>query len=112
MNPGSPFSNASRMPAFPTRSPFETRRSYGLPIGTSASDTATLILSRAVEGAVDHIHLLFARQAHEIHRITGDANRQRRVFLRMLHGVQQRVSIEHVHVHVVAGVSKEVVHDA
>lgn len=50
--------------------------------------------------AVDHVHLLLAREFHEIDCISGNPDCELRVFFGMLHRVAQRVSIEYVDVHV------------
>ena len=65
-----------------------------------------------MERPVDDVHLLLAGEAHEIDGIARDANRQIRVLLRVIHRVQQRVAIEHVDVHVIAGAAEERVEDA
>jgi hypothetical protein len=52
---------------------------------------------------VDDIHLLLARQPHEVDRVARDADRQARVLLRVVHRVEQRLAVQHVDVHVIAG---------
>src|SRR5690625_2749364 len=59
-------------------------------------------LNRLVEGPVDHIELLFFRQLDEVDGIARHADGKLRVLLWMLHRVEKRVSVEHVHVHVEA----------
>ena len=66
----------------------------------------------SVEGPIDDVHLLLAREPHEIDGIARDANRQVRILLRVIHRIEQRVAIEHVHVHVIAGAAEERVEDA
>src|SRR6476620_1818417 len=78
---------------------------------TSKPVTNLFMAVSAVEGAVDDVQLLFAGEAHEVHRVAGDADGQARVLLRMVHGVDQRVAIEHVHVHVVPGAGEKRVED-
>ena len=56
--------------------------------------------------AVDHVKLLLARQSHKVDRVAGDTNRQLRVLFRVIHGVQQRLSIKDVNVDVVTIFSK------
>src|ERR1044071_4740488 len=64
-------------------------------------------LRRTVKNAIDHIHLLFASQSHEVHCITRDSDCKRWVFFRMFHGVEQHGAIEHVHIHVVSARAEE-----
>ena len=45
-----------------------------------------------MEGTVDHVHLLITRKANEVHGISRDADRQARVHLRMIHGIQKGVA--------------------
>src|SRR5512142_2887556 len=80
-----------------------TRSSYGL----LASSEAVSGTSASMEGAGDDVHLLLARQPHEVHGIAGDADGQARVFLRVVHGVHQRLAVQDVDVHVVAGGAEE-----
>ena len=51
------------------RAPSEARTGY-------ASHSRATIDAPAVERAVDHVHLLLARQPHEVHRIARDPDRQ------------------------------------
>src|SRR5262245_30165123 len=101
-NPMSPLASAvltsvSAMPA-----PRLTRSSYGLlaSSATAAGAGPSGMAHRSMEGPVDHVHLLLARQPHEVHRVARDANRQARVLLRVVHRVEQHVAVQHVHVHV------------
>ena len=59
-------------------------------------------LHRAVEGAVDDVELLLARQLDEVHRVARHPDRELRILLRMLHRVLQRLAVEHVDVDVEA----------
>src|SRR4030095_15931597 len=91
-NPMSPEASASFTVCSGTSSPRSTRSSNGLAAPSDACGTEpSLVLDIAsrstVEGAADHVHLLLARQADEVHRVAGDSNGQRRVLLRMLHGI-------------------------
>src|SRR3954464_3060555 len=52
----------------------------------------------AVESAIDDIHLLLARQPHEVDRVAGNADGELRVFLRVVHGVEQHLAVENVDV--------------
>src|SRR5689334_5214906 len=59
-----------------------TRISNGLFASSCLSVAAEVLdIALSVERAIDDIHLLLLRQAHEVHRITRYANRQARVFL-------------------------------
>ena len=60
-----------------------------------------------MECSVDDVHLLFAREPHEVHGVAGHSNRQAGILLRMLHRIEQHVPVQHVHVHVIAGAGKE-----
>src|SRR4029077_304442 len=46
----------------------------------------------SVERAVDHVHLLLARQAYEVHGVARDADREARVLLRVVDRVEQRLA--------------------
>src|SRR5580765_5012257 len=97
----SPLASASRTLGSGTPSPRWTRSSNGI---FAASETAAASdMGVSVKGTVDHVHLLLARQPHEIHRVAGDADRQARIFLRMIHRVEQHVPVQDVDVHVIAG---------
>ena len=63
--------------------------------------------SCSVEGAVDHVHLLLAREPHEVDGVTRDPDCQVRVLLGVVHGVDEHVAIEHVDVHVKARRAEE-----
>src|SRR4026208_2406100 len=99
----SPMRSASRTVVSGTSLPNPTRSSYGLfassDIGwvTGVSDIA----SGSVERAVDHVHLLLARETDEIHRVAGHPDGEARVLLRVVHRVHQRLAVQHVDVHVV-----------
>src|SRR5687767_7794773 len=85
-NPMSPLASAARMSASGTSRPRSTRSSNGLS-ACSGSDGVTSAMPLSVEGAVDDVHLLLARQAHEVDRVAGDADGEARILLRMVHGV-------------------------
>src|ERR1700747_685520 len=77
-NPISPRASAVRTSVSGTSLPRSPRRSKGLFASngtclvslTSVMGASCLPSSSAVEGAVDHVHLLLAGEAHEVHRIT------------------------------------------
>src|SRR5215203_3542999 len=97
-----------------TASPRCTRISKG---DTASSGTVSgvtpglgaISISLSVERAVDHIHLLLAGQPHEVYRVTGYADRQARILLRMIHRIQQCIAVQDVDVHVIAGRPEEAV---
>src|SRR5262245_50317954 len=55
----------------------------------------------AVERPAQHVELLLAGEADEVHGVAGDADRQLRVVLGVLHGVLEGLADQHVDVHVV-----------
>mmetsp|Transcript_18583 Transcript_18583/g.40673 ORF Transcript_18583/g.40673 Transcript_18583/m.40673 type:complete len:569 (+) Transcript_18583:82-1788(+) len=55
-----------------------------------------------VEGARDHLQLLRPAQPVEHHRIPANADGELWVVLRVLHGVHQQLTVQHVHVQVLA----------
>src|SRR5262245_10104643 len=79
-----------------------TRISNGLFASRFACVVASAI-AVSVEGAVDHVHLLLACESHEVDRVARYANREARILLRVLHRVEQRLAVQHVHVHVEPG---------
>jgi len=60
-----------------------------------------------MERPVDHVHLLIAREPYEVDRVPRHANRQRRILFGMIHGIQERFTIQHVNVDVIAGDTEE-----
>src|SRR5688572_23179748 len=102
--PMSPVLSAVRTSVSPTSSPRWTRISYGL-FASSGVAAAVSIAGSSVgmERAVDHVHLLLAGQADEVDRVARHADRQARVFLRVVDRIEQRVAVQHVDVHVIAG---------
>src|SRR6185436_3130153 len=88
-NPMSPLASASRTLCSGTASPRCTRSSKGL---FAASETAGASdMGVSVEGAIDDVHLLLAGEPDEIHGIARHADRQARILLGMIHGIEQRV---------------------
>src|SRR5690242_1592940 len=106
--PMSPLSRA--LCPYVSGTPFDrlTRFPYGL-FATSGAGFAAEGLHTAffVEAAVDDVHLLLLREAHEIHGVARHADREARILLRVLHGVEQRLLVQHVDVHVIAGHREE-----
>src|SRR5262245_4122780 len=92
--PRSPVASAARTSASGAWRPRSVRSSNGL---RAASGVDAGVVSgtglAAVEGAVDHVHLLLAREAHEVHRVAGHADGEVRVLLRMVHGVEQHLAV-------------------
>src|SRR5690554_3496956 len=88
--------------------PAPARRPEGNSRGTSTTAVGhvaavvVMVLDRSVEGAREHVELLLAREAHEVHGVARDPDGQLRVLLGVLHGVQERLTVEHVDVHVEA----------
>src|SRR6185437_12019341 len=64
------------------------------------------------ERTVDYIHLLLTSETNEVHGISRDADRQVRVFFRMIHAIQKGVAIQDIHVHVVTRNAEESVKHA
>ena len=54
-----------------------------------------------MEGAGNNVELLLARELDEVHGVAGNAHRQLRIFFRMIHRIEERFTIEDVHVDVV-----------
>src|SRR6185436_3798763 len=108
--PMSPDASAARTSPSDIRAPRSMRSSYGF-FATSEIGWTAIALG-AVESAVDDVHLLLAGQPDEVDRVAGDANGQTRVILGMFHGVDERLSIEHVDVHVEPGAAEVGVEDA
>ena len=54
-----------------------------------------------------YVHLLFAAEPNEIHGVSRDVYCELRVFLRMIHRIQQHFAIKHIHVYTEAGHSEE-----
>ena len=64
-----------------------------------------LYLHRSVEGTVNDIKLLLTCQLNKVNRITGNANRQLRILLRMLHGVNKLCTVENVNIQMMSLIS-------
>src|SRR3954451_21606304 len=60
-----------------------------------------------MESAIDYVHLLLAAQSNEIHRVSRDAYCELRVFLGVVHRIQQHFALQHFYVHVEASRSEE-----
>src|SRR3954451_10438990 len=111
-NPRSPVLSALLTSVSAMPSPRCTRISNG---DFASSDTVLVAsagaasTSLAMEGAIDHVHLLLASEAHEIDRVAGHADCEARIILRMVHRVEQGFAVQDVDVHVIAGHSEEAV---
>src|SRR5262245_44465000 len=91
-NPISPLASEARTVVSVMSFPRSTRSSNGLFASSDGAGSALIAIAlRAVERAVDHVHLLLAGQAHEVHRVARHTNRQARIFLRVLHRIHERV---------------------
>lgn len=55
-----------------------------------------------MEGAINNIELLFAREFSEIHGVARNADRQLWVFLWVIHGIEQDVFLENVDIEVMS----------
>src|SRR4026207_1642932 len=82
-NPMSPVARAVRTSDSARAWPGLTRRSNGLCASSWPSSTP----ASPVERPVDDVHLLLPRQADEVDRITGDADGQARILLRVVDSV-------------------------
>src|ERR1700754_5013355 len=102
--PRSPVLSAVLTSVSGRSSPRWTRISNG-DFASSETGFATVskAMSVAVERAVDHVHLLLARQPDEIDGIARHADRQAWIFVGMVHRIHQRVAVQNVDVHVIAG---------
>src|SRR4051812_32694422 len=109
-----PDARAARTSDSGTSRPRLTRSSKGLfaSSGGPCNTGISLMTSLPVEGPVDHIHLLLARQTHEVDGVPRDADGQVGVVLRMVHGVEKRVAIEDVDIHVKPGCAEESIQHA
>src|SRR5262245_40214743 len=96
--PMSPLASALRTSDSGTWRPRSTLRSYGLRAssGVFAAASPSDMRAGSVEGPVDDVHLLLAREPHEVHRVAGHPDRQARVLVGMLDRVEQRLAVEHV----------------
>src|SRR5690349_16525521 len=106
MKPISPVLSAVFTADSETPSARFTRSSNGS-FASRRTCSVTFIWSPAMERPVQHVQLLLARQPHEVHCVSRYTNRKTRIFLRMVHRVQQRIPIEHIHVHVITGRAEE-----
>src|SRR5215471_16425765 len=107
MKPMSPLVSAAWISFSGTSLALSTLSSNGLFASSEADPPVAAAMSTSVEGSGDDIHLLLARQPHEIDRIAGYADRQARILLRVIHRIHQRLAVQHVDVHVIAGGSEK-----
>src|SRR5580765_5761725 len=105
----SPVASAARTSDSGTPFPRFTRSSKGLFASRGASGSVWLsgMTASAVEGPIDDVHLLLAREADEVDRVPGHADGQARVFFRVVHGIDQHLAVQHVDIHVVARAAEE-----
>ena len=59
-----------------------------------------------MEGSLDDFLLVCSGQCVKPHCISGNTNRQARIFVRMIIGIEQKLPVEHVHVQMVRALSK------
>lgn len=64
-----------------------------------------------VEGPADDLFLLLPGEAVEVHRVAGDPDGEAGVLFGVVHGLHQRLPIEHVHVEVVGPLGEVAVQD-
>ena len=65
-----------------------------------------------MECTCDDIELLLACQFDEVHGISGYPDGQLRIFFRVIHGIDQRLPVEHIDVQVVAVLHGVAIKDA
>ena len=65
-----------------------------------------------MECSADNIHLLLAGQLDEVHRVSGNTDSQLRIFLRMLHRIEQSGSVKHIDIEMVSAVSEVTIEQA
>src|SRR5215204_4825736 len=106
-NPMSPVTRAIRTSGSDTSRPRWTRSSNGLFAAIGLSTRMSGMAAASMKRPIDDVHLLVARQADEVHGVTRDPNGQARIFLGMVHRVDQGVAVQHVDVHVVARAGEE-----
>src|SRR6188508_266140 len=93
-NPMSPVTRAMRTSDSGTSRPSWVRSSNGLFAVSGFSTRISGMPAPSMERPVDDVHLLVARQAHEVHGVSRDANRQARILFWVLHRVDQHVAIQ------------------
>src|SRR3954464_13033885 len=85
------------------------------PLSTECTHPWTVFrtgLMLSMEGAVDDIKLLLARELDEVHGVTGHPDRELGVKLRGIHGMQEGFAVEDVDVDVVAALGEVAVQHA
>src|SRR5262249_1195178 len=107
--PMSPVASADRTSASDTFLPRSTRSSNGLfaSSGVWGAVPASGMDASCVERAIDDVHRLLPREADEIDRVSGHADREARILFRMIHRVDEHLAVEHVDVHVIARAPEE-----
>ena len=66
---------------------------------------------RFMEGALNHLKLLFPGKTIKVHCITGNSNGKGRITFRVLHGLQKGLTIYHVYIQVMGSLSKISIQD-
>ena len=59
-------------------------------------------LHSLVDGTMDNVVLLLLGELDEVYGVAGNADGQLRILFRVVHRVEQRFALEHVHVQVMA----------
>ena len=68
------------------------------------------ILHRLVECSGDDLKLMFTAEFHEVDGITGHADRQLRIFLRMLHGILKHLAVKDIDIQMMRALGEIAVH--
>ena len=66
------------------------------------------MLHTLVDGSRQHVELLLSCELNEVDGIAADADCELRVFLGMLHGIEQQIAAEHVDIDVLSARWREV----
>src|SRR5262245_51510323 len=105
----SPDASAERTSDSGTCVPRLTRMTNGFGASSDLLPTSTVsgMAAASMECAIDHLHLLLPREPHEVHGVARHPDGEVRVFLRMVHGVEQRLTVQHVDVHVISRRAEE-----
>ena len=61
-----------------------------------------------VDGTTQHVELLFMSQLDEVDRISGHTDGELGILLGMLHGINQQLTVEYIHVEMMTAIGSEV----
>ena len=73
-------------------------------------DSDIHILHRLVECSCDDLKLMFTAEFHEVDGITGHADRQLRIFLRMFHGILKHLAVKDIDIQMMRALGEIAVH--